>query len=70
MALPPSPEELLTPAEVAAHYKIPVRTLHQWRYLGLGPRAAKIGRHLRYRRADLDAYFDQQARNDAAGSPK
>jgi hypothetical protein len=70
MALPPATEELWTPAEVSAYYKIPIRTLHQWRYTGDGPRAAKIGRHLRYRKADLDAYFDQQARNDAARSPK
>lgn len=60
-------DELLTPAEVAEYYKIPIRTLHQWRYLGTGPRAAKIGRHLRYRRSDLDAYFNQQAKSGGGG---
>jgi hypothetical protein len=67
MVLPPASEELLTPAEVSAYYKIPIRTLHQWRYQHTGPRAAKIGRHLRYRKADLDAYFDEQTKTDGRG---
>jgi hypothetical protein len=27
---------------------IPVSTLHQWRYLGTGPAAFRVGKHLRY----------------------
>jgi hypothetical protein len=60
--MPQASDELWTPAQVAAYYKIPIRTLHQWRWQGVGPRAAKIGRHLRYRKVDLDRYFDQQAK--------
>ncbi len=37
-----------TAAEVAEFLGVPVRTLHQWRYLGTGPPAYRVGRHLRY----------------------
>jgi excisionase family DNA binding protein len=52
---------LLTPQEVADYLRVPVQTLYRWRYLGTGPRAALVGRHLRYRRADLDKWLEAQA---------
>ena len=27
---------------------VPIATLHQWRYLGRGPAAFRVGKHLRY----------------------
>lgn len=63
-------DELWTPAQVAEYYKVPIRTLHQWRYQHTGPRAAKIGRHLRYRKADLDAYFDELAKRGPGRGPE
>jgi hypothetical protein len=39
---------LMTTIEVAAFLSIPVTTVRQWRYMGIGPRAFKVGRHLRY----------------------
>jgi hypothetical protein len=39
---------LMTTLEVAAFLSIPVATVRQWRYMGVGPRAFKVGRHLRY----------------------
>lgn len=50
----------LTTEQVAEYLQVPVSTLHQWRYLGKGPRAARVGKHLRYRRSDVDAWFDKQ----------
>jgi hypothetical protein len=44
-ALPP----LLTPQDLAAFLRIPVKTLYQWRYQGIGPTAIRVGRHLRCR---------------------
>jgi predicted DNA-binding transcriptional regulator AlpA len=50
-----------TTGEVATFLGVPVATLYQWRYLGTGPKAARIGRHLRYLPADVLAWFrDQQ----------
>ncbi|MEU5878124.1 helix-turn-helix domain-containing protein [Spirillospora sp. NPDC047279] len=49
-----------TPQEVARFLGVPVRTLYQWRYLGVGPKAAKVGRHLRYLPDDVIAWVRQQ----------
>lgn len=53
----PNPTELLTPADVEAEWQIPIATLYRWRHKRLGPKAIKIGRHLRYRRSDLEAFL-------------
>jgi hypothetical protein len=42
-------DELITPAELAAFLAVPVKTLRHWRYVGTGPDAFRVGRHLRYR---------------------
>ena len=53
-------EALLTPKEVAHLLNIPMKTLYQWRYNGTGPPCHKIGRHLRYRRRDVEEWFEKQ----------
>lgn len=37
---------------------ISVRTLQRWRLEGHGPRFIKIGRLVRYRQSDLDAFIE------------
>lgn len=49
-------DRLMTTAEVAEYLGIPVSTLYQWRYRGTAPPAAKLGKHTRYRRSDVDAW--------------
>jgi predicted DNA-binding transcriptional regulator AlpA len=44
----PQCERLWTAREVSEFLGIPVATLHQWRYLGTGPEAFRVGKHLRY----------------------
>jgi hypothetical protein len=41
---------LATPSEVASDIQVPVKTLYTWRYKRVGPRAHRVGRHLRYRK--------------------
>lgn len=53
---------LATPEEVSTYLGVPVPTLHQWRYKGTGPKASKVGRHLRYRWADVERWLDDQAK--------
>jgi excisionase family DNA binding protein len=55
------PDPLLTAEECAAYLKIPLQTIYDWRYRGIGPRAYKIGRYLRFRLSDVDAWIDAQA---------
>ena len=47
---PPMPDcpRLWTVGDVADFLGVPVSTLHQWRYLGRGPGAFRVGKHLRY----------------------
>jgi excisionase family DNA binding protein len=51
----------MTAAEVAEHYRLPLQTIYGWRYKGTGPKAVKLGRHLRYRRSDVEKWADEQA---------
>ncbi len=50
-------EDLLTPNELAQWLSVPKATLYAWRYRGEGPPSMRIGRHLRYRRADVDEWL-------------
>ncbi len=56
---PLMPGDLMTSAEVSAETGVPKRTLDQWRYLGEGPPYVKLGRHVRYRRGDVDRWLDE-----------
>lgn len=58
--------KLLTVADVAELLGIPVATLYAWRYKGEGPKGYKLGRHVRYRRADVDAWVETHADSWAA----
>ena len=46
----------LSPPELAKRYHVPEATVYQWRYKGYGPRAIKIGRHLRYDVAECERW--------------
>jgi excisionase family DNA binding protein len=61
--------DLLTLVEVAAELRVPVETLRKWRARGTGPRAAKVGRHLRYRRAEVDRWLAERERGGRRGGP-
>ena len=56
----PVQDRLWTAEETAAHLQIPKATLYQWRYLGIGPKAGRVGRHLRYDPEDVKAWFRRQ----------
>jgi predicted DNA-binding transcriptional regulator AlpA len=49
------PQRLLWAQEVAAILGVPVKTLYQWRYKGVGPAGVRVGRPRRYRAADVEA---------------
>lgn len=67
-----SPQEapataLLSPEQLAAELGIPVATVYAWRYRGTGPRGIKVGRHVRYRITDVDAWLEAHADPSPAG---
>jgi excisionase family DNA binding protein len=51
---------MMTTAEVAEYLAIPTATIARWRYVGKGPPAAKIGKHLRFDRQDLLEWIAEQ----------
>jgi excisionase family DNA binding protein len=57
---PGTPERLWTTAQLAEYLGVPVKTIHQWRYMQKGPRGFRVGRHLRFRPADVRAWEDEQ----------
>lgn len=51
------PRALATPVEVADYLRVPLRTLYRWRYAGEGPPGYRVGRHLRFRWADVEEWL-------------
>ena len=52
-------EQLLSPEALAEMCDVPVGTVYRWNYTGSGPTPIRVGRHTRYRRADVDAWLEQ-----------
>lgn len=55
-------EPLWTVQDVAAYLRIPPSTIYQWRCKQYGPPARRIGRYLRFDRAAVIAWLDEQTR--------
>jgi excisionase family DNA binding protein len=53
-------ERLLSVEEVAEWLAVPVGTVYAWRYRGCGPASYKVGRHVRFRREDVEAWLADQ----------
>jgi hypothetical protein len=53
-------DEMLSLQEACVFLRVPEGTLRYWRHLGAGPRSFKVGRHVRYWRADLVLWLTEQ----------
>lgn len=53
--------EFFSPDSLAKYLDLPVRTIYQWRQRGVGPRGIAVGRHVRYRRTDVEQWLEQQS---------
>lgn len=53
-------DRLVTVQELAAYLGVPVSTLYQWRYRREGPDGFRVGRHLRYRWSEVEAWIERQ----------
>lgn len=51
--------KLMTPKQAAEMLQKPVGTMKRWRVEGIGPNYVKIGRDVRYKLSDLEAYIDE-----------
>jgi excisionase family DNA binding protein len=62
----PAEQKLGTTAEVARYLGVPTATIHQWIYKGSGPKSIKVGRHRRFRWADVERWLaDHQTSGDS-----
>jgi hypothetical protein len=61
-------DELLTPQEVRDWFRLAsVGVLYQWKFKGYGPRAIRVGKHLRYSRIECEQFLEEQASGARAG---
>jgi excisionase family DNA binding protein len=49
---------LQRPRRIAEYLGVPETLLNQWRYQRVGPPFIKVGRAVRYRRRDVDAWLE------------
>lgn len=49
--------KLLSTQELAEYLGVPLNTLYQWRTKGYGPAGRRIGKHIRYRESDVEAWI-------------
>jgi excisionase family DNA binding protein len=54
------PDQLLTVEQLAGLLQVPQQTIYAWRSRGEGPPGMKVGRHVRYRRRDVEAWLDSR----------
>lgn len=59
-------ENVLSTSELAAHLRVSVQTLYDLRSQGRGPRGFRVGRELRFRMSEVEAWLErlQQADHD------
>jgi excisionase family DNA binding protein len=60
------PSELIDEPTLASRLGVSRSTLQSWRYNGRGPRFIKLGRMVRYRTTDIDAYLRANTRGRVA----
>ncbi|MDT0268312.1 helix-turn-helix domain-containing protein [Streptomyces sp. DSM 44915] len=56
------PAQYLTPEDLVRLLQLPsVQTVYRWRKTHTGPRAVRIGKHLRYHPADVHQWLTEQS---------
>jgi excisionase family DNA binding protein len=63
MTMTMSDDHLMTAEDVARYLSVPLNTLYRWRAQHDGPRSIRVGKHLRYRRVDVERWLDEKARD-------
>ncbi len=59
---------LLTAEELADFFGVPLTTVYAWNHKGTGPRRIRIGKHVRYRPEDVEAWVEGQADQPAVSA--
>lgn len=59
--------EIVSTSTAAEILEVPAGTLRYWRYMDQGPRSFRVGRHVKYRRVDIDEWLSSQLLLTARG---
>lgn len=51
-------EKLWSTQELADFLGLPIQTIYQWRKRNYGPPGRKMGKHIRYRRSEVERWID------------
>ena len=51
-------DKMISPTELADMLNVSVRTVYTWKSNGTGPRAIKVGKHIRYRTSDVEQWLE------------
>jgi excisionase family DNA binding protein len=58
-------KRLLTIQQLAEYLDVPTATLYAWRYRGVGPPGFRVGKHVRFRWADVERWIEGRLREEA-----
>lgn len=58
---------ILSTRATAELLDVPEGTLRHWRYMDRGPKSFRVGKHVKYRQSDVEAWLDQQVGATARG---
>jgi excisionase family DNA binding protein len=54
-------ESLWSLKDVADYLHVPERTVYAWRATSKGPRGFRVGKYVRYKASDVEAWLERQA---------
>lgn len=60
---PEKPNTLMFLKEAADMLRLPESTLRYWRHMNKGPKAARIGGRVMYRKSDVENWIEEQFDN-------
>ncbi len=63
-------EPLLDVSDLAGYLGLPVSTVYDWRARGLGPRAYRFGKHLKFAVSDVRTWIEQQRELEPPEPPR
>ena len=54
------PQRLLSAQELASYLEVPVKTIYTWRHRNTGPKGFRVGKHVRFRWRDVEAWVAER----------
>jgi excisionase family DNA binding protein len=66
MATPVAIPPLFSISTLSEYIGVPEATLYVWRSQGKGPKGFRVGKYVRYRSEDVDAWLNEQRAKESA----